>query len=89
MATFRWRLPLIFSACWAVISALSFDTFIRSFRVIRRVAEYVASAIYSWRLHPVAEWRIIERFCSHDLREKLNIFGYHPRSTGSLCSPSL
>ena len=80
-----------FAGCWAFIASMSFDSFTlsRTLRTLRRAVEYVVSATSQNALPDKADWRIVERICSEGEREKINIFGRNPRSTGALCSPLL
>lgn len=79
--------------CLAFIAG--FSTFIFSDRIsasgvlctIRRAVEYVVHAVALLSPAIVVDWRIIERLCSHMTRERLNVYGSNPRSTGSLYSP--
>lgn len=91
MAKFYPRITAFLAGCWAFIASLSFDNFSlsRTKCTLRRAVEYVVSAASLSALPDKAEWRIVERMCSEDVREKINIFGDHPRSTGALCSPLL
>lgn len=91
MIQFKHRFQGILSCCWAFIASLSFDSVSigRALSALRRVVDYVVSATASPATPVKAEWRIIERMLSESLREKINVFGRKPRSTGALCSPLL
>ena len=91
MVVFKYRFNGILLGCWAFITSLSFESFpiARVLSSLRRVAGYLVSAA-SYQANPVrAEWRIVERILSESVREKINVFGRQPRSTGALCSPLL
>ncbi|HAT2747122.1 TPA: hypothetical protein I8372_004766 [Citrobacter farmeri] len=79
------------TACWGFIASFSLEHFSvsRVLCTLRRVVEHVVSAIAYRSVPEKAEWRIVERMCSESVREKINIFGRHPRNTGALCSPLL
>ncbi|AWQ42491.1 hypothetical protein CAL61_05665 [Enterobacter hormaechei] len=85
------RIFTFMTGCWAFIASISFDHFSvsRALCTLRRVVERVVSATANHAVHENAEWRIVERMCSESVREKINIFGRHPRNTGALCSPLL
>lgn len=91
MAKIYPRISAFFAGCWAFIASISFSTVSvgRAVCALRRVVERVISATARNDLPEKAEWRIVERMCSESVREKINIFGRHPRNTGALCSPLL
>lgn len=91
MANFYPRVSTFFAGCWAFIASLTFDSFSlsRALCTLRRAVRYVVSATARYALPEKAEWRIVERMCSESAREKINVFGRHPRNTGALCSPLL
>ena len=79
------------SACWAIITTISFGdiSVSRVVSKLRRVVERVISAVSVKASPEKADWRIVERMCSESVREQVNIFGRRPRNTGALCSPLL
>lgn len=86
--------PRIFSfltGCLAFVASLSLTSFSvsRTVCTLRRVVERVISAVAVKTAPEKADWRIVERMCSESVREKINVFGRHPRNTGALCSPLL
>ncbi|RNW02550.1 hypothetical protein C4Z17_006440 [Enterobacter hormaechei subsp. steigerwaltii] len=86
--------PRIFSfltGCLAFVASLSLTGFSvsRTVCTLRRVLERVISAFAVITAPEKADWRIVERMCSESVREKINVFGRHPRNTGALCSPLL
>ena len=86
--------PRIFSFltwCLAFVASLSLTSFSvsRTVCTLRRVLDRVISAIAVKITLEKADWRIVERMCSETVREKINVFGRHPRNTGALCSPLL
>lgn len=85
------RCSVFISACWAIITALSFDVnpLERVLTTLRRVVECAFKAATGHTLPQKAEWKIVERMCSESVREQVNIFGRRPRNTGALCSPLL
>ena len=91
MAKFYPRISTFLTGCWAFIASLSFDHFSvsRALCTLLRVVQSVVSATANHAAPEKAEWRIVERMCSESMREKINIFGRHPRNTGALCSPLL
>lgn len=91
MAKFYPRISTFLSGCWAFIASLSLTSvFIsRTAFALRRVVERVISAVGVKTAPEKADWRIVERMCSENVREKINVFGRHPRNTGALCSPLL
>lgn len=91
MAKFYPRISTFLSGCWAFIASFSLvdGIFSKAARTIRRLVEHVVSATARHKLPEKAEWRIVERMCSESVREKINVFGRHPRNTGALCSPLL
>lgn len=91
MANFYPRISTFISGCWAFIASLSFVnvSITRTACTLRRVVERLISATTLNTLPEKAEWRIVERMCSESVREKINVFGRHPRNTGALCSPLL
>lgn len=85
------RILTFLTGCWAFVASISFDHFSVS-RVLctfRRVVERVVFSAANHALPEKAEWRIVERMCSESVREKINVFGRHPRNTSALCSPLL
>lgn len=91
MAKFYPRISAFISGCWAFIASLSFGciTITRTIGTLRRAVEHVISAT-TWNTLPKkADWRVVERMCSENVREQINVFGRHPRNTGALCSPQL
>ncbi|ENL7677746.1 MULTISPECIES: hypothetical protein [Enterobacter cloacae complex] len=91
MAKFYPRISTFLSGCWAFISSFSLTSVIigRTAFALRRVVEHVISA-FAMKIAPEkADWRVVERMCSESVREKINVFGRHPRNTGALCSPLL
>lgn len=91
MIQFKNRIHTFSSGCWAFIASLTFDSFSvsRTLSVLRRAVEYVVRAAAYQFTSVKAEWRIVERTLSESLREKINVFGRQPKSTGALCSPLL
>ena len=91
MAKFYPRISTILSGCWAFIASLSIASFSISRMAfsLRRVVERVISSVAVKASPEKADWRIVERMCSDSVREKINVFGRHPRNTGALCSPLL
>ncbi|WP_247175009.1 hypothetical protein [Escherichia coli] len=91
MAKFYPRISTFLSGCWAFIASISFAhaRIKRAVCTLRRMVEHVVSATARHALPEKAEWRIVERMCSESVREKINVFGRHPRNTGALCSPLL
>ncbi|MED5734145.1 hypothetical protein [Enterobacter ludwigii] len=91
MAKFYPLISTFLSGCWAFIASLSLNSvFIsRTAFALRRVVERVISAVGVKTAPEKADWRIVERMCSENVREKINVFGRHPRNTGALCSPLL
>ena len=91
MVKFYSRISTFLSGCWAFIASLSLTSNIisRSAFSLRRVVELVISAVAVKTTPEKADWRIVERMCSESVREKINVFGRHPRNTGALCSPLL
>ncbi len=85
------RIFTFLTGCWAFVASISFDHFSvsRALCTLRRVVECVVSSTANLAVPEKAEWRIVERMCSESMREKINIFGRHPRNTGALCSPLL
>ena len=86
--------PRIFSfltGCLAFVASLSLTSVSvsRTVCTLRRVLDRVISAIAVKITLEKADWRIVERMCSETVREKINVFGRHPRNTGALCSPLL
>ncbi|EFG0142862.1 hypothetical protein BLY22_002496 [Escherichia coli] len=91
MAKFYPRISTFLSGCWAFIVSLSrtSDIISRTAFSLRRVVERVIS-VFAVKASPErAHWIIVERMCSESVREKINVFGRHPRNTGALCSPLL
>lgn len=91
MVSLRHMCSRLISACWAIITTISFGDISVS-RVVsnlRRVVERVISAVAVQASPENADWRIVERMCSESVREQVNIFGRRPRNTGALCSPLL
>lgn len=91
MSKFYPRISTFLSGCWAFIAHLSLTSVIisRTAFALRRVVERVIS-VFAVKASPErAHWRIVERMCSESVREKINVFGRHPRNTGALCSPLL
>ena len=91
MAKFYPRISTFLSGCWAFIASFSLtsDIISRTAFSLRRVVERVVSAVAVKASPENADWRIVERMCSESVREKINVFGRHPRNTGALCSPLL
>ena len=91
MVKFYSRISAFFSGCWAFIASISLtsDIISRTAFSLRRVVERVISATARHNFPEKAEWRIVERMCRETVREKINIFGRHPRNTGALCCPLL
>lgn len=91
MVKFYSRISTFLSGCWVFIASLSLtsDIISRSAFSLRRVVERVISAVAVKITPEKADWRIVERMCSESVREKINVFGRHPRNTGALCSPLL
>ncbi len=91
MARFYPRISTFLSGCWALIASLSLtsDIISRTAFSLRRVVERVISTFAVKTAPEKADWRIVERMCSESVREKINVFGRHPRNTGALCSPLL
>lgn len=91
MAKFYPRISAFLSGCWAFIAYLSLNSDIisRAAFSLRRVVDRVISAFAVRTAPEKADWRIVERMCSESVREKINVFGRHPRNTGALCSPLL
>ncbi|EQC3016953.1 hypothetical protein [Citrobacter freundii] len=91
MVKFYSRISAFLSGCWVFIASLSLtsDIISRTAFSLRRVVEFVISAVAVKTKPENADWRIVERMCSETVREKINIFGRHPRNTGALCSPLL
>ncbi|WP_438404401.1 hypothetical protein [Citrobacter freundii] len=91
MAKFYPRISTFLSGCWAFIASLSLtsDIISRTAFSLRRVVERVISLVAVKATPERAHWRIVERMCSESVREKINVFGRHPRNTGALCSPLL
>lgn len=91
MVKFYSRISTFLSGCWAFIASLSLtsDIISRSAFSLRRMVERVISAVAVKITPEKADWRIVERMCSESVREKINVFGRHPRNTGALCSPLL
>ena len=91
MAKFYPRISTFLSGCWAFIASLSLtsDIISRAAFSLRRVVERVISLVAVKATPERAHWRIVERMCSESVREKINVFGRHPRNTGALCSPLL
>lgn len=91
MAKFHSFTSTFLSGCWAFIASLSIASFSisRTVCTLRRVVERVISAVALNASPEKANWRIVERMLSESVREKINVFGRHPRNTGALCSPLL
>lgn len=91
MVSLRHMCSRFISACWAIITSLSFDdiSVSRAVSKLLRVVERVIFAVSVKSSPEKADWRIVERMCSESAREKINIFGRRPRNTGALCSPLL
>lgn len=91
MAKFYPRISTFLSGCWAFIASLSLtsDIISRTIFSLRRVVERVISAVALKASTQRADWRVVERMCTESVREKINVFGRHPRNTGALCSPLL
>ncbi len=91
MANFYPRISTFLSGCWAFIASLSLtsDIISRTAFSLRRVVERVVSAVAVKASTENADWRIVERMYRETVREKINVFGRHPRNTGALCSPLL
>ncbi|MFT2166410.1 hypothetical protein ACMV58_21790 [Citrobacter freundii] len=91
MVKFYSHISAFLSGCWVFIASLSLtsDIISRTAFSLRRVVEFVISAVAVKTQPENADWRIVERMCSETVREKINIFGRHPRNTGALCSPLL
>ncbi|MGM8835697.1 hypothetical protein ACS6JN_22750 [Enterobacter hormaechei subsp. steigerwaltii] len=89
MAGFHHRIVSAFIGCWAfVVSLTSTMDFIHRLDTwCVRVLNYVVKRTASRPAAVIAQWRIVQRMCSESIREKLNVFGQRPRSTGALCSP--
>jgi hypothetical protein len=85
------RIFTFLTGCWALVASLSLTSFSisRTVCTLRRVLERVISAVAVKTTPEKADWRIVERMCSESVREKINVFGRHPRNTGALCSPLL
>lgn len=85
------RIFTFLTGCWAFIASLSLtsDIISRTAFSLRRVVERVISLVAVKATPEMAHWRIVERMCSESVREKINVFGRHPRNTGALCSPLL
>lgn len=91
MAKFYPRISTFLSGCWAFITSISLtsDIISRTIFSLRRVVERVISAVALKASTQRADWRVVERMCTESVREKINVFGRHPRNTGALCSPLL
>ncbi|WP_334354041.1 hypothetical protein [Enterobacter hormaechei] len=91
MANFYPCISTFLSGCWAFIASLSLtsDIISRTAFSLRRVVDRVISVVAVKAAPERAHWRIVERMCSESVREKINVFGRHPRNTGALCSPLL
>lgn len=91
MANFSRRFSSFFAGCWAFIASLSFDCFSlsRALCTVRRAVEYAVKATALNLLPVKAEWRIIERMCSDNVREKINVFGRNPTSSSNAASSTL
>lgn len=85
------RIFTFLTGCWAFIASLSLtsDIISRTAFSLRRVVERVISTVAVKTVPEKADWRIVEQMCSESVREKINVFGRHPRNTGALYSPLL
>jgi hypothetical protein len=90
MAKFYPRISTFLSGCWAFIASLSLAATSSSHSILAAPgggARYFTVVVKASTER--ANWRIVERMCSENVREKINVFGRHPRNTGALCSPLL
>lgn len=85
------RISTFLSGCWAFITSISFAIFSFGSTAcsLSRGLWRAISALAPKFLPEKAVWRIVGRMCSESVREKINVFGRHPRNTGALCSPLL